>query len=272
MSESRGTTDARKPTWTGLRRIEARFLRPRRAVLLIALCGLLAQAALNLPVPVLQGQVVEPAGSPMAGRIEAEPPAAPDVTGRPASGASEAAIGRLLAAMIACHVARTALGWKVAATMSRVTLEVVRELTDALHRKLQRLEMTYFDREPTGHIMARLTSDVGSLLIFLNGGSLQLASDLILAAAISGLMLWLQWRLAVVGLLAMPLFVVNHRWFSASIHELSRACGNRSPRCTPCSASGSRASGSSARSPGKTTNSRSSTPVSTRSGPSAGPA
>lgn len=103
-----------------------------------------------------------------------------------------------------------------------VTLEVVRELTNALHRKLQRLEMTYFDREPTGRIMARLTSDVGSLLIFLNGGSLQLASDLILAAAISGLMLWMQWRLAAVGLLAMPLFVVNHQWFSASIHELSR--------------------------------------------------
>jgi ABC-type multidrug transport system fused ATPase/permease subunit len=124
--------------------------------------------------------------------------------------------------MVACHVARMALGWKVAAMMSRVTLEVVRELTDTLHRKLQRLGMSYFDRELTGRIMARLTSDVGSLLLFLNGGSLQLISDLVLAVAISGVLIWLQWRLALIGLLALPLFVVNHRWFAGSIHELSR--------------------------------------------------
>jgi ABC-type multidrug transport system fused ATPase/permease subunit len=88
--------------------------------------------------------------------------------------------------MVACHLGRLALGWKVAARMSRLTLEVVRELTDALHRKLHRLEMCYFDTEPTGHIMARLTCDVGSLLIFLSGGSLQLVSDLLVAAGISG--------------------------------------------------------------------------------------
>ncbi len=174
------------------------------------MAGLLCQAVLNLPIPVLQGLAIDQLILVFHPGVAAG--AAPAVT-----------IGLILAAMIACHVARMALGWKVSAMMSRVTLEVVRELTDTLHRKLQRLGMTYFDREPTGRIMARLTSDVGSLLLFLNGGSLQLISDLILAVAISGVLIWLQWRLALIGLLALPLFAVNHRWFAGSIHELSRA-------------------------------------------------
>ena len=62
--------------------------------------------------------------------------------------------------------------------------------------------------------MARVTSDVGSLLLFLNGGSLQLVSDLVLAAGICG-----PARLAPVaaragGLVAVPLYAVNHRLFS----------------------------------------------------------
>lgn len=196
-------------SWAGLRRLEARFLRSRRVVLVFALLGLLIQAALGVPVPLLQGMAVD--------RLAA--------AWHPGgTGSSPApAVALLVGAMLACHLARMALGWKVAATMSTATLEFVRELTDTMHRKLQRLSTGYFDREPTGRIMTRLTSDVGSLMIFLSGGSLQLVSDLVLAALISVLLFWIQWQLALVGLLAMPLFVLNHRAFSRSIHDLSHA-------------------------------------------------
>jgi ABC-type multidrug transport system fused ATPase/permease subunit len=208
--------------FAGLRRIEAAFLRPRRAVLLSALIGLLAQAALCLPIPVLQGNIVDQVTARLQ-RSGAHGEVIRSAALSVASLGPPAAIGLCLLAMVACHLARLALGWKISARMSRITLEVVRELTDTLHQKLQRLEMSYFDREPTGHIMAKLTSDVGSLLIFLSGGSLQLVSDLVLAAGISGFLFWLEWRLALVGMLAMPLFVVNHRYFSGAVHDLSRA-------------------------------------------------
>ncbi len=206
----------RKSAWSGLRRIEAEFLRPRRTVLLLALAGLLAQAALTLPIPVLQGRIIDQ----LVPRFHR---GAPGGVQSGANAGLSTAIGLGLLAMIACHLARMVMGWKVSATISRLTLEVVRELTDALHRKLHRLEMSYFDRETTGCIMARLTSDVGSLMLFLNGGSLQLISDLVLAAGISAFLFWLHWRLAMIAMLAMPLFALNHRWFSGSVHELSRA-------------------------------------------------
>ena len=218
MTHTDGRPHACSTGWDGLCRIEAEFLRSRRAVLLLALVGLLIQATLSLPVPVLQGRIIDQ----LTDQYRRASPGA-GAGGLAASPWPPTTIVMLLGVMVACHLARMGLGWKISATMSRVTLEVVRELTDALHRKLQRLEMSYFDREPTGHIMARLTSDVGSLLLFLSGGSLQLVSDLVLAAGISLFLFWLQWRLAVLGMLAMPLFVLNHRWFSTAIHDLTRA-------------------------------------------------
>src|SRR6202007_788389 len=100
---------------------------------------------------------------------------------------------------VGCYLAKTMLACGVAAIMTRVSLEVVRMLTDAMHRKLQRLPVAYFEREQTGRLMSRITSDVGSLLIFLNSSSLQLVSDLVIALAISATLVWLQWRLALVA-------------------------------------------------------------------------
>ena len=215
---------SRADSLAGLRRIEADFLRARRGPILLALIGLIAHAVLALPVPVLQGRVIDELAA-LFHRAEASAGAIVAVHGPHSSADARPSrvIVMLLLTTAACHVARLILGWKVWAMMSRITLEIVRELTDTLHRKLQRLGMSYFDREATGCIMARLTSDVGSLLLFLSGGSLQLVSDLVLAAGISAFLFWLEWRLALVGMLVMPLFVLNHRRYFGPIHELSRA-------------------------------------------------
>jgi ABC-type multidrug transport system fused ATPase/permease subunit len=196
--------------WSGLRRIEAGFLRPHRAAFALALAGMLAQSALSLPTPLIQGRVVDALVSAVreGGADQTGP------LGRP--------IALALLAMAACHLGRMVLGWRVAAMTSRVTLEIVRELTDALHRKLQRLDMPYFDRRQTGQIMARLTSDVGSLLIFLSGGAAQLAADLVLAAGIAVVLVWLRWELALPALAALPLYAANHKLFAGTIRELSQ--------------------------------------------------
>jgi ABC-type multidrug transport system fused ATPase/permease subunit len=131
-------------------------------------------------------------------------------------------IAAALAASVLCHLARMALAWKASAVMTRVGLEVVRALTDALHRKLHRLPLAYFDRQQTGRVMARITSDVGSLLLFLNGGSLQLVSDLVLAAGIAAVLLWIRWELALAGFAALPLYALNHRFFAHKLQELSK--------------------------------------------------
>jgi ABC-type multidrug transport system fused ATPase/permease subunit len=84
------------------------------------------------------------------------------------------------------------------------------------------LPLAYYDREQTGRLMSRLTSDVGTLLIFLNSSSLQLASDLVIAVGIAGTLIWLSPPLALIAFLAVPVYAVNHRLFVRRIRELSR--------------------------------------------------
>ncbi len=177
---------------------------------------MLAQSLLLLPVPLLQGWVLD--------RL------APLCTGRASQGDPARLawpIGGAMGVAVLCHLARMALAWKASAAMTRVSLEVVRSLTDALHRKLQRLPMTYFDREQTGRVMSRITGDVGSLLLFLNSGSLQLVSDLVLAGGIAVVLLWIRWQLALAGLAVLPLYAFNHRFFAHKLQELSRIASAR---------------------------------------------
>ncbi len=161
-----------------------------------------------MPVPVLQGRVLDRLIGPRPGDD--------------AAALTWLVLG-VFAASAGCHFGRAALSWRASAAMTRVSLEVVRDLTDALHRKLQRLPMAFFDREQTGRLMARLTGDAGTLLIFLNSGSLQLVTDLVLAAGISVALVWLRWELALAAFVAVPLYAVNHRLFSARIRDLSQA-------------------------------------------------
>src|SRR5262249_38384162 len=131
-------------------------------------------------------------------------------------------IGVALLGSVLCYICRAMLSWQVLAAVTRVSLEVVRELTDAMHRKLHRLPLTFYDRALTGRLMARLTSDVGTLLILLNNASLQLASDLVIAVGIAVTLVWISPVLALVAFLAVPLCALNHRRFATPIRELAR--------------------------------------------------
>jgi ABC-type multidrug transport system fused ATPase/permease subunit len=194
--------------------LERQFLRPYRLTFLIALLGLLAQSILVLPIPLLQGYVVDrllPLVS--SGNIAAAPERSAVVQ----------VVALALAAMIACHLVRSLLSWWVSGTMGRVSQEVVVALRSTLHAKLMRLPMTYFDGQQTGRLMARVTSDVGSILSFVNSGLLQLINDLILAVGIALVLVFIEWRLALIALVAVPLYALNQRFFAAKIHTLSLA-------------------------------------------------
>lgn len=187
-----------------LKRIGSLFLRPHRRTLALCLAATFLQAFMALPVPLAQGQVLD--------RLVAGGAADPGLVGH---------LALALAVVCGCLLGRAVVGWRVGVAMTRVSLEVVRELTNALHRKLQRLPLAYLDRNQTGGIMARLTSDVGSLMIFLNSGTLQLATDLVLAAGVVGVLFWLNVPLAIVALVAAPLYALNRAAFAGPLRRQS---------------------------------------------------
>jgi ABC-type multidrug transport system fused ATPase/permease subunit len=203
-----------------LLRLERDFLRPYRWLIGLGLLGLLVQSVLLLPIPLLQGWVVDKlVALTAAGKL-----AVPGQTATAPLGDLTHiawAIGLALGGTVALHLTRTSISWWTAVTMGRISQEVVMAIRGALHRKLMRLPMTYFDGQQTGRIMARVTSDVGSILMLIRSGIIQLISDLILSMAIAGVLIWLEWRLALVALLTVPLYAVNQRFFFARLRKLS---------------------------------------------------
>ncbi|WP_165233265.1 ABC transporter ATP-binding protein [Aquisphaera insulae] len=203
-----------------LRRLEGEFLRPYRVTLWLCLLGLLAQSALMLPGPLIQGWLLDRLVA--LGRIAKSGGGGLAFTPA-AAGSAYRALAAATAGLVACQVLRSLLSWAVASTTGRVSQEVVVALRSALQRKLMRLPMAYFDSHQTGRIMARVTSDVGGILSFVNSGLLQLLNDLLLGVGIAFLLVWLEWRLALIALVAVPLYALNQALFAARIRRTSQA-------------------------------------------------
>src|ERR1041384_3560197 len=67
---------------------------------------------------------------------------------------------------------------------------VMFDMRKELYSKLQRQEVAYYDRNPVGRIMTRLTSDVDALNELFTAGVTDLLGALVQIVAIVGLMLW----------------------------------------------------------------------------------
>ena len=90
-----------------------------------------------------------------------------------------------------------------------VMFDIRRELYD----KLQHQEIAYYDRNPVGRIMTRLTTDVDALNELFTQGVTDLLGDLVMIIAIIGVMLWMDIRLTIVTLLTVPLLFAATTWF-----------------------------------------------------------
>src|SRR6267154_2651612 len=90
---------------------------------------------------------------------------------------------------------------------------VMFDLRRELYDKLQHQEVAYFDRNPVGRIMSRLTADVDALNELFTSGVTDLLGDLVMIAGIIGVMLWMDVRLTLVTLITVPMLVAATTWF-----------------------------------------------------------
>ena len=90
---------------------------------------------------------------------------------------------------------------------------VMFDLRRQLYAKLQRQEVAYYDRNPVGRIMTRLTSDVDALNELFTSGVTDVLGDLVMIAAIIAMMLWMDVRLTLVTLLTIPMLWAATTWF-----------------------------------------------------------
>lgn len=97
--------------------------------------------------------------------------------------------------------------------LNKVGQMVMFDLRTEIFTKLQHQEVAYYDRYPVGRIVTRLTSDVDALNELFTSGVIDVLGDLVVIFAIMGMMFWLDWKLAIVSLITVPLLFASTNWF-----------------------------------------------------------
>lgn len=98
--------------------------------------------------------------------------------------------------------------------------KVVVDLRTEVYAKLQQLTLTFYDKRQTGWIMSRVTNDTSFLQHFMVHGLQQIIVHFLMVAGIAAILFAMNWRLALVTLLPLPLVAWGTSRFSKKMHKV----------------------------------------------------
>jgi ATP-binding cassette subfamily B protein len=122
----------------------------------------------------------------------------------PGQGVDFSQVGRVLALVALVYAAAAVCGvfqGRVVATMVQRSVFTMREQVQA---KLSRLPLAYFDRQPRGEILSRVTNDIDNLAQSLQQTLSQVVTSLLTIVGVLGAMFWISWLLALIALVTVP--------------------------------------------------------------------
>jgi ATP-binding cassette subfamily B protein len=85
---------------------------------------------------------------------------------------------------------------------------VISDLRQELYAHINSLRLRYFDRTPIGTLVTRVISDIETIADIFANGILVIFSDLLKVVAVVGVMLYIDWRLALISLSTIPVLMV----------------------------------------------------------------
>jgi len=133
-----------------------------------------------------------------------------------------AGLDRLAAGYLAILLVAFAAEYLQTWTLQLTGQRIMFDLRMAIYRHLQRLDLKYYDRNPVGRLMTRVTSDVDVLNDLFTSGVVTAFGDFFTLAGIMAVMLWMNWRLALVAFSVLPLIVIVTQWFRRHVRDSYR--------------------------------------------------
>jgi ATP-binding cassette, subfamily B, multidrug efflux pump len=100
--------------------------------------------------------------------------------------------------------------------------KVMFDLRSQLFRHLQRMHIGFFDRNPVGRLVTRTTTDVDALNEMFTSGVVSIFEDIFVLAGIMALMLYMNWRLALITFAVLPLIFVATILFRDRVRDSYR--------------------------------------------------
>ncbi len=176
------------------------YLRPYRREVVLATAAILGHSALELAPPYLTRLVIDryiPAG---------------DVDG----------VLRVAAIYLATLLGAFALEYSQTWLLQLTGQRIMFDLRLQIYRHLQRLDLSFYDKNPVGRLMTRVTTDVDVLNDLFTGGVVSVFGDIFTLVWIMVVMVWLDPVLALVAFSVLPLVWLVAQWFRTRVRESYR--------------------------------------------------
>ena len=107
---------------------------------------------------------------------------------------------------------------------------VIYDIRSEMFKKIQRLHMGFFDRTPVGRLITRITSDVDAIQTMMTDGVVGLIADIGMIVGLTIYMFSINWQLAIVTLVVMPILFFALNYLRARIRDAYRAVRLRTSR------------------------------------------
>ncbi len=115
------------------------------------------------------------------------------------------AIWRVVSLLIGLYILSAIFRYIQTWLMTQVTQTVTFRMRRQLSEKINRLPLSYFDRQTYGEVLSRVTNDVDTISQTLNQSLSQIVSSTVMVLGILAMMFSISWQMSLVALLVLPL-------------------------------------------------------------------
>lgn len=104
---------------------------------------------------------------------------------------------------------------------------IIRDIRAKIFRHILQFKMSYFDTNSVGRLVTRVVSDIETIAAFFSNGVFTILSDLLKMFAVTIVMLFLNWQLALITLAILPILVYATKLFQVAIKETFQQVRNQ---------------------------------------------
>ena len=126
----------------------------------------------------------------------------------PGQGIDFAALARILLFVLGLYVVAALLQWIQGRMLTIAVNRTIYRLRRDVEDKLNRLALPYFDQQPRGELLSRVTNDIDNVAQSLQQTLSQLLTSLLTVVAMIAMMIWISPLLAVLALVTIPVTIV----------------------------------------------------------------
>ena len=117
-------------------------------------------------------------------------------------------VGVVLGWVLAIYAAASLLGWLQGYLLNDVVQRTIYDLRAEVEEKIHRLPLQFFDKQPRGELLSRVTNDIDNVSQSLQQTMSQLLTSLLTVVAVISMMVWISPLLALVALVSVPITMV----------------------------------------------------------------